>query len=363
MTCSVLPTDTTPRLLTGAPVRDRLRGRAQHGTQPPARAPGTGSSPGRLRGHGPPSPGAASPQPGPPARRPRRSARPAAPRSEGAAWGRPSPVRSRLAPGSPPAAAPPIRAAEAEPPAGRATRRQPHRSSAQAPPGNVVRARRLQLPARLGRTAASEPGLRLPACIAAPGRPRILFPWCSAAAAARSPRARGVGGGSRSFPGAAGWRAPRTAPCRPSACCWTPSSRDTSCRWSRWPATSWGWTRVRSGRGAGLVPPGIPWAARGARIPPAVPFVPSRCSAAGQRPSVQGAPSWGQPGPQHPESRLSNGVAFRDRALRLGFSRYHCCSWHRASLGLPARWLRGGSRCLTFQTSALQLPAPGALSC
>lgn len=45
------------------------------------------------------------------------------------------------------------------------------------------------------------------------------------------------------------WRAPRTARWRPSACSWTPSSRAISCPWSRWPATSWSWTRVRSGGG------------------------------------------------------------------------------------------------------------------
>lgn len=73
------------------------------------------------------------------------------------------------APGSPPAAAPPVRAAEAEPPAARAMRHQPHRSWARAPPGNVVRARRLQLPTRPGRTAASRPGLQLPACTPAAG--------------------------------------------------------------------------------------------------------------------------------------------------------------------------------------------------
>lgn len=69
----------------------------------------------------------------------------------------------------------------------------------------------------------------------------------------------------------------------------------------------------RARRGAG--PAGHPLGSAGGTDPPAFPFVPSRCSAAGQRPSVQGAPSWGQPGPQQRESRASRtaGVSETER--------------------------------------------------
>lgn len=98
-------------------------------------------------------------------------------------------------------------------------------SRTRAPPGNAVSAR---LGPRLPPRGGAQPRTTAPGV-------RAALPAVLRGGLARCPRSA--------------WRRPRTARWRPSACSWTPSSRATSCPWSRWPATGWSWTRVRSGGG------------------------------------------------------------------------------------------------------------------
>lgn len=250
----------------------------------------------------------------------------------------------------------PHTAAQTQPPA-------PPPPPARAPPGNavrgVLRAGRLQLPACPRAAAAPGCGLPLPACLAAGGLQR----GPSRGAPRQAPRlSRGAAASCRSFPGAAAWRAPPAARCRPSACSWTPSSRATSCPWSRSPATSCSWTRVRSGAGSGGggavgEPTGLlprpaarPALWQRVRVPgrSAFPCALLPCSparACGAR--CQRALRWGGPGPPAGGERRASD--------RLGcWSRFFlgtigCSAISGATRSRGPMWLRGGPRSLPLR--------------
>lgn len=74
----------------------------------------------------------------------------------------------------------------------------------------------------------------------------------------------------------------------------------------------------RARRGAGLIAPGIPWAARGGRIPPRFPSSPRGVprGRTGLGLSVQGAPSWGSPARSTAVPRLwTAGVSETERFI------------------------------------------------
>lgn len=323
------------------------------------------------------------PQPGPPPH----TRSPAPPRGPGPGPGQGA---GRPRPGARPRLTPPRRRQSPAAGGGAAARTHepppaPPSPRARAPPGSVGGEAAARPPARsLARR------LQLPACPGARGgvRARTAAPSTPRRRRRRTPRRqRGPSRGARRrlaaefpplpevVPGAAAWRAPPTAPCRPSACSWTPSSRATSCPWSRWPATSWGSTRVRSGAGSGGgagvgggrgEPAGPPLRPAARPAPWAVGegtgSVLSPCSAA--RPSgprCKRALSWGEPPYREAGGRL------REPVFGLDFRRYD--GPQRSLIGVSAlrgrvssRWTKGPDGCRVTARQVSVCPCEFGLS-